>query len=76
MYNKNGGMMNDNVHKENKELLKKYKEYLELEKNYSPNTTSSYIRDVRLFSEKINMNLLAADEKTIKDYFKSISDHS
>ena len=76
MYNKNGGMMNDNVHKENKELLKKYKEYLELEKNYSPNTTSSYLRDVRLFSEKINMNLLAADEKTIKDYLKTISDHS
>ena len=76
MYNKNGGMMNDNVHKENKELLKKYKEYLELEKNYSPNTTFSYIRDVRLFSEKINMNLLAADEKTIKDYLKTISDHS
>ncbi len=76
MYNKIGDNMNDNIHNKNKELLQKYKEYLELEKNYSPNTTSSYVRDVKLFSEKINKYLLTINEKTIKDYLKIISNHS
>ncbi len=63
---KNGGSMND-------KLINDYKRYLELERNYSPNTIKAYINDVNNFNIFIKKDLLKVNPNDIRDYIKYIN---
>ena len=41
----------------NDRLINDFKNYLELERNYSNNTSLSYVKDVTLFSDFIKKNI-------------------
>lgn len=53
-----------------------FKNYLELERNYSNNTSLSYVKDVTLFSDFIKKDLLLVDKKDIEKYIRSLNKSS
>ena len=65
--------------KTDKEAIESYKEYLTGVKNYSPNTISSYIKDVTEFSEFISSEKMAAgllflrNERACKNFVSHLS---
>ena len=60
----------------NDRLINDFKNYLELERNYSNNTSLSYVKDVTLFSDFIKKNLLLVDKKDIEKYIRSLNKSS
>lgn len=60
----------------NDKLINDFKNYLELERNYSNNTSLSYVKDVTLFSEFIKKDLLLVDKKDIEKYIRSLNKSS
>ena len=60
----------------NDRLINDFKNYLELERNYSNNTSLSYIKDVTLFSDFIKKDLLLVDKKDIEKYIRSLNKSS
>lgn len=58
-----------------KEAIEKYKEYLKVEKNYSPNTVLSYISDIEEFYEYLKSdnfgNLLSIVRTSVPRYYLS-----
>lgn len=60
----------------NDRLISDFKNYLELERNYSNNTSLSYVKDVTLFSDFIKKDLLLVDKKDIKKYIRSLNKSS
>ena len=60
----------------NDRLINDFKNYLELERNYSNNTSLSYVKDVNLFSDFIKKNLLLVDKKDIEKYIRSLNKSS
>ena len=57
-------------------FINDFKNYLELERNYSNNTSLSYVKDVTLFSDFIKKNLLLVDKKDIEKYIRSLNKSS
>lgn len=57
-------------------LINDFKNYLELERNYSNNTSLSYVKDVTLFSDFIKKDLLLVDKKDIEKYIRSLNKSS
>lgn len=57
-------------------LINDFKNYLELERNYSNNTSLSYVKDVALFSDFIKKDLLLVDKKDIEKYIRSLNKSS
>lgn len=57
----------------NDRLINDFKNYLELERNYSNNTSLSYVKDVTLFSDFIKKDLLLVDKKDIEKYIRSLN---
>ena len=57
----------------NDKLINDYKRYLELERNYSPNTIKAYINDVNNFNIFIKKDLLKVNPNDIRDYIKYIN---
>lgn len=60
----------------NDRLINDFKNYLELERNYSNNTSLSYVKDVTLFSDFIKKDLLLVDKKDIEKYIRSLNKSS
>lgn len=60
----------------NDKLINDFKNYLELERNYSNNTSLSYVKDVTLFSDFIKKDLLLVDKKDIEKYIRSLNKSS
>ena len=60
----------------NDRLINDFKNYLELERNYSNNTSLSYIKDVTLFSDFIKKDLLLVDKRDIEKYIRSLNKSS
>ena len=60
----------------NDRLINDFKNYLELERNYSNNTSLSYVKDVTLFSDFIKKDLLLVDKKDIEKYVRSLNKSS
>lgn len=60
----------------NDRLINDFKNYLELERNYSNNTSLSYVKDVALFSDFIKKDLLLVDKKDIEKYIRSLNKSS
>lgn len=60
----------------NDKLINDFKNYLELERNYSNNTSLSYVKDVTLFSNFIKKDLLLVDKKDIEKYIRSLNKSS
>lgn len=60
----------------NDKLINDFKSYLELERNYSNNTSLSYVKDVTLFSDFIKKDLLLVDKKDIEKYIRSLNKSS
>lgn len=60
----------------NDRLINNFKNYLELERNYSNNTSLSYVKDVALFSDFIKKDLLLVDKKDIEKYIRSLNKSS
>lgn len=60
----------------NDRLINDFKNYLELERNYSNNTGLSYVKDVTLFSDFIKKDLLLVDKKDIEKYIRSLNKSS
>ena len=60
----------------NDRLINDFKSYLELERNYSNNTSLSYVKDVTLFSDFIKKDLLLVDKKDIEKYIRSLNKSS
>ncbi len=60
----------------NDKLINDFKNYLELERNYSNNTSLSYVKDVILFSDFIKKDLLLVDKKDIEKYIRSLNKSS
>ena len=60
----------------NDRLINDFKNYLELERNYSYNTSLSYVKDVTLFSDFIKKDLLLVDKKDIEKYIRSLNKSS
>ena len=60
----------------NDRLINDFKNYLELERNYSNNTSLSYVKDVTLFSNFIKKDLLLVDKKDIEKYIRSLNKSS
>lgn len=60
----------------NDRLINDFKNYLELERNYSNNTSLSYVKDVTLFSDFIKKDLLLIDKKDIEKYIRSLNKSS
>ena len=60
----------------NDRLINDFKNYLELERNYSNNTSLSYIKDVTLFSDFIKKDLFLVDKKDIEKYIRSLNKSS
>lgn len=60
----------------NERLINDFKNYLELERNYSNNTSLSYVKDVTLFSDFIKKDLLLVDKKDIEKYIRSLNKSS
>lgn len=60
----------------NDRLISDFKNYLELERNYSNNTSLSYVKDVTLFSDFIKKDLLLVDKKDIEKYIRSLNKSS
>ena len=60
----------------NDKLINNFKNYLELERNYSNNTSLSYVKDVTLFSDFIKKDLLLVDKKDIEKYIRSLNKSS
>lgn len=60
----------------NDRLISDFKNYLELERNYSNNTSLSYVKDVTLFSDFIKKDLLLVDKKDIGKYIRSLNKSS
>lgn len=60
----------------NDKLIIDFKNYLELERNYSNNTSLSYVKDVTLFSDFIKKDLLLVDKKDIEKYIRSLNKSS
>ena len=60
----------------NDRLINDFKNYLELERNYSNNTSLSYVKDVTLFSDFIKKDLLLVDKKDIEKYIRSVNKSS
>lgn len=60
----------------NDRLINDFKNYLELERNYSNNTSLSYAKDVTLFSDFIKKDLLLVDKKDIEKYIRSLNKSS
>ena len=60
----------------NDRLINDFKNYLELERNYSYNTSLSYVKDVTLFSDFIKKDLLLVDKKDIEKYVRSLNKSS
>lgn len=60
----------------NDRLINDFKNYLELERNYSNNTSLSYVKDVTLFNDFIKKNLLLVDKKDIEKYIRSLNKSS
>ena len=52
------------------DLIKAYENYLSKVKKASTNTISSYIRDIRQFSEWLDMDVLDATQQNIGDYLR------
>lgn len=69
MYNINGDNMND-------EYINNYENYLKFERNYTENTIKSYIKDIKLFNEYTNKNLIEITSDDIKKYLKFINNLS
>lgn len=60
----------------NDRLINDFKNYLELERNYSNNTSLSYVKDVTLFSDFIKKDLFLVDKKDIEKYIRSLNKSS
>lgn len=60
----------------NDRLINDFKNYLELERNYSNNTSLSYVKDVTLFNDFIKKDLLLVDKKDIEKYIRSLNKSS
>lgn len=60
----------------NDRLISDFKNYLELERNYSNNTSLSYVKDVTLFSDFIKKDLLLVDKKDIEKYIRGLNKSS
>lgn len=60
----------------NDKLIIEFKNYLELERNYSINTSLSYVKDVSLFSMYINKDLLLVSKSDIEKYLRSLNKSS
>lgn len=60
----------------NERLINDFKNYLELERNYSNNTSLSYVKDVTLFSDFIKKDLLLVDKIDIEKYIRSLNKSS
>lgn len=60
----------------NDRLINDFKNYLELERNYSNNTSLSYVKDVTLFSDFIKKDLLLVDKLDIEKYIRSLNKSS
>lgn len=60
----------------NDRLINDFKNYLELERNYSNNTSLSYVKDVTLFSNFIKKDLLLVDKSDIEKYIRSLNKSS
>lgn len=60
----------------NDKLINDFKNYLELERNYSNNTSLSYVKDVTLFSDFIKKDLLLVDKKDIEKYIRGLNKSS
>lgn len=60
----------------NDRLINDFKNYLELERNYSNNTSLSYVKDVTLFSNFIKKDLLLVDKLDIEKYIRSLNKSS
>ena len=60
----------------NDRLINDFKNYLELERNYSNNTSLSYVKDVALFSDFIKKDLFLVDKKDIEKYIRSLNKSS
>lgn len=60
----------------NDRLINDFKNYLELERNYSNNTSLSYVKDVTLFSDFIKKDLLLVDKKDIEKYIRILNKSS
>lgn len=60
----------------NDKLINDFKNYLELERNYSNNTSLSYVKDATLFSNFIKKDLLLVDKKDIEKYIRSLNKSS
>ena len=60
----------------NDRLINDFKNYLELERNYSNNTSLSYVKDVTLFSDFIKKDLLLVDKRDIEKYIRSLNKSS
>ena len=60
----------------NDRLINDFKNYLELERNYSNNTSLSYVKDVTLFSHFIKKDLFLVDKKDIEKYIRSLNKSS
>lgn len=58
----------------NETYLKEYRDYLSLEKNYSNNTVSAYINDIKNLSNYIKKDLLELKSEDIKKYLHSRTD--
>lgn len=61
------------------DVLKMFKDYLEIEKNYSNHTVTSYLKDVAdfehfLIKEELAENLLEVERKRLADYYISYLD--
>ena len=60
----------------NDRLINDFKNYLELERNYSNNTSLSYVKDVTLFSDFIKKDLLLVVKLDIEKYIRSLNKSS
>lgn len=69
MYNYNGCNM---INIDTKELVDDFISFLEIEKNYSKNTTESYRSDLVLFLEFVNKDILDISKIDINKYIMSI----
>ena len=62
------------IDRENNLYIKEFLSYLAFEKGNSSNTIAGYERDLRIFSEYVNKNLIEVTEEDIYDYIKEIND--
>ena len=56
----------------NNEMIEDFKKYLEIDKNFSPNTVESYIRDINAFIKYTKLEIIDITKKDIDNYILHI----